>query len=126
MRHERPGVYRCDEGAGGGRVCEGPSAHWQHRLRKEPKGLAGARPDPVCFADDYFARGGLWALERLGLRAPEDVKVVSLSNYGNAPFYPRPLTRFENNHFDYAAKTVRAILRYIKTGRLPGSVLCNI
>ena len=85
-----------------------------------------ARPDLVCFADDYFAFGGLWALERLGLRAPDDVKVVSLSNYGNAPFYPRPLTRFEYNHFAYAAKTVRAILRYLRTGRLPGTVFCDV
>ena len=85
-----------------------------------------ARPDLICFTDDYFARGGLWALERLGMRAPEDVKVVSLCNYGNAPFYPKPLTRFEFNHFDFAAKTVRAIMRYLKTGILPGNVLCNI
>lgn len=84
-----------------------------------------ARPDLVCFADDYFAHGGLWALERLGLRTPDDVKVVSLCNYGNAPFYPRPLTRFEYNHFEFAAKTVRAILRYLRTGRLPGTVFCS-
>ncbi len=92
-------------------------------------GMAGKRtlrPDLIYFADDYLAIGGLWALERLGLRAPEDIKVVSLSNYGNAPFYPRPLTRFENNHFDHAAKTSRAILRYLKTGRMPGTVLCAL
>ena len=85
-----------------------------------------ARPDLVYFTDDYLAIGGLWALERLGLRAPDDVKVVSLSNYGNAPFYPKALTRFEFNHFDFAAKTVRAILRYLRTGNPPGNVLCNI
>ena len=93
------------------------------------KRLGGKRsdwPDLVCFADDYLARGGLWALERLGMRVPDDVKVVSLSNYGNAPFYPRQLTCFEYNHFDFAAKTVRAILRYLRTGRLPGNVLCDI
>ena len=92
-------------------------------------GMAGKRtlrPDLIYFADDYLAIGSLWALERLGLRVPEDVKVASLSNYGNAPFYPRPLTRFENNHFDHAAKTSRAILRYLRTGRLPGTVLCAL
>ena len=90
-------------------------------------GVKGAsRPDLICFADDHFAIGGLWALERLGLRVPEDIKVASLSNYGNAPFYPKPLTRFEHNHFDYAAKTARAILRYLRSGRLPGNVLCDI
>ena len=81
-----------------------------------------ARPDLVYFADDYFAHGGLWALQRLGLRAPDDVKVVSLCNYGNAPFYPRLLTRIEYNHFEYAAKTVRAILRYLRSGQPPGTV----
>ncbi len=85
-----------------------------------------ARPDLICFADDYFARGGLWALERLGMRAPVGVKVVSLCNYGNAPFYPKPLTRFEFNHFEFASKTVRAIMHYLKTGILPGNVLCTI
>ena len=89
-------------------------------------GKCDSRPDLVYFADDYLARGGLWAMERLGMRVPEDIKVVSLSNYGNAPFYPRQLTCFEYNHFDFAAKTVRAILRYLKTGTLPGNVLCNI
>ena len=92
-------------------------------------GMAGKRtlrPDLIYFADDYLAIGGLWALERLGLRAPDDIKVVSLSNYGNAPFYPRPFTRFENNHFDHAAKTVRAILRYLRTGQPPKTVLCNV
>ncbi len=84
-----------------------------------------SRPDLIYFADDYLASGGLWALERLGLRAPDDIKVVSLCNYGNAPFYPRPLTRFEYNHFEYAAKTVRAILRYLRTGQLPGTVFCS-
>lgn len=89
-------------------------------------GECAPRPDLICFTDDYIARGGLWALERLGLRAPEDVKVVSLCNYGHAPFYPRPLTRFEHNHFDYAAKTARAILRYLRTGKPPGTVFCDI
>ena len=93
------------------------------------KGIAGrrkSRPDLIYFADDYLARGGLWALERLGLRVPEDIKVVSLSNYGNAPFYPKPLTRFEHNHFAYAAKTARAILRYLRSGRMPATVLCAL
>ena len=93
------------------------------------KGMAGrrtSRPDLIYFADDYLARGGLWALERVGLRVSEDIKVVSLSNYGNAPFYPKPLTRFEHNHFDYAAKTARAILRYLRSGHLPGTVLCAL
>ena len=49
-----------------------------------------------------------------------DLPSMSLEQYVriNAPFYPRQLTCFEYNHFDFAAKTVRAILRYLRTGRL--------
>ena len=61
-----------------------------------------------------------------GHDAPEDVKVVTLANTGNAPFYPRPLTRFEHDPFEEAKKMVQMILRYFRTGRLPRTVLCNI
>ena len=84
------------------------------------------RPDLVFFSDDYLARGGFQALERLGLHAPEDIKVVSLVNTGNVPFYPIPLTRFEHNPFDEAKVMVQMILRYFKTGRTPRTVLCDI
>ena len=85
-----------------------------------------SRPDMIFFSDDYLARGGFLALERLGMHAPEDIKVVSLVNTGNAPFYPKPLTRFEHNPFDEAKKMVQMILRYFGTGRLPRTVLCNM
>ena len=89
-------------------------------------GKRANRPDLIVFADDHFARGGLFALERLGLRVPEDIRVVSHSNYGNAPFYPKPLTRFEHDPFDEAKKMVQMILRYFRTGRPPRTVLCNV
>ena len=85
-----------------------------------------SRPDLIFFSDDYLARGGFWALERLGLRAPEDIKVVSLVNTDNVPFYPRSLTRFEHDPFDEAKKMVQMVLRYFKTGRPPRTVLCNM
>ena len=83
------------------------------------------RPDLVFFGDDYFARGGLWALERCGLRVPEDVKVVTLVNSFNSPFYPKRLTRFEHSPFDEAQKMVQMVMRYFKTGRPPRTVLCD-
>ena len=85
-----------------------------------------SRPDLIFFSDDYLARGGFLALERLGMQAPDDIKVVSLVNTGNAPFYPRPLTRFEHDPFDEAKKMVQMILHYFKTSRPPRTVLCNI
>ena len=85
-----------------------------------------SRPDLIYFDDDYIARGGLWALERAGLRIPDDVKVVSLTNRDHAPFYPLSLTRFEFNPFAEAAKASRAILRFLNDGKRPGTVLCPI
>ena len=83
-------------------------------------------PDLVYFDDDYIARGGLWALERVGLRIPNDVKVVSLTNRDHAPFYPLSLTRFEFNPFVEAAKASRAMLCFLNEGKRPGTVLCPI
>ena len=52
-------------------------------------------PDLIVFMDDYLARGGLLALAAAGLRAPEDVKVLSQTNRNCEPVYFRRLTRFE-------------------------------
>jgi DNA-binding LacI/PurR family transcriptional regulator len=84
------------------------------------------RPDLVYFTDDYLARGGFWALEELGLRVPDDMKVVTLTNYGNAPFYPRPLTRIECNPYRNAASVARLVLRFLRTRRFTGSVVEDV
>ena len=105
----------------------GRFAQWAFDVLMQRLGDARkSRPDLIFFSDDYLARGGFWALERLGLRAPEDIKVVSLVNTNNAPFYPRSLTRFEHDPFEAAKKMVQMILRYFGTGRLPSTVLCNM
>jgi len=53
------------------------------------------RPDLVYFADDYVARGGLMALMSLGVKVPNEMKVVSLTNHGFEPSFPIPLARIE-------------------------------
>lgn len=55
------------------------------------------RPDLVYFADDYIARGGLTALLALGVRVPEDVRVVTFANKGFAPVFPISLARIESD-----------------------------
>ncbi|MBR3222894.1 MAG: GntR family transcriptional regulator [Kiritimatiellae bacterium] len=84
------------------------------------------RPDLIYFNDDYLARGGFWALEKAGLRVPEDIKVVTLTNYGNAPFYPKTLTRIECNPYRNAATVARLALRFLRTRRFAGSVVEDV
>lgn len=54
-------------------------------------------PDLILFTDDYVAAGALPSLLMEGVRIPEDVRVVSLSNRGLGPVYPMTLTRMEND-----------------------------
>ena len=83
-------------------------------------------PDLIYFNDDYLARGGFWALEQAGLRVPEDVKAVTLTNYGNAPFYPKTLTRIECNPYHNAATVARLALRFLRTRRFTGTVVESV
>lgn len=61
------------------------------------KRFAGGRnwPQVLFITDDYAAQGVLMALALLGIRVPEDMKVVAFSNRGNACAYPKRLTRLE-------------------------------
>ena len=74
------------------------------------------KPDLLFFHDDFLARGGFWALNATGLRVPDDIGVVTTSNYGNAPFHPVPLTRIESNQYDDASRVARSVLRFLRTG----------
>ena len=55
-------------------------------IADEPHLLSGLLVFPD---DDVFADGGLMALAYAGWRIPEDVKVVTLSNKGMGPVYPK-------------------------------------
>lgn len=52
-------------------------------------------PDLIYFTDDIMARGAFLALSQAGLRAPEQVQIISTANAGAGPVYSRPLTRVE-------------------------------
>ncbi|MBQ2629259.1 MAG: GntR family transcriptional regulator [Kiritimatiellae bacterium] len=64
----------------------------QHIIAEEPHLLSGLLMFPD---DDVFASGALMALTYAGWRIPEDVKVVTLSNKGSGPVYPKTLARLE-------------------------------
>ena len=55
----------------------------------------GFRPDLIVFLDDYVAQGALLSMAVAGIRIPEDVQVVTLSNKGLGPIWTKALTRFE-------------------------------
>ena len=75
--------------------------------------------DLILFTDDYVAMGGLTALLAHGIKAPEDVKIVSFTNYGNGPVYTRPLTRIELNPFMAGRAVANNILFYLRRGTFP-------
>lgn len=70
-------------------------------------------PDLIFFADDFIARGGLWAIVSAGLRIPDDVAVVTMANSGFLPCFPKRLTRLENDTLGNAQIVVRQALRYL-------------
>lgn len=82
IRHERTGVENITYSA----------------MEDFAKRLSGGRkwlPDLIFFRDDYIAVGALTALLQAGVRVPEEVRVVTLSNRGNCPVFPKSLARVE-------------------------------
>ena len=68
------------------------------------------RPDLIYFADDYIARGGLTALLSLGIRVPDDVRVVTFANKGFVPVFPISLARIENDPVKVGACAAEAVI----------------
>ena len=75
-------------------------------------------PDVFLFWDDFVAQGALTAFLRRGLRVPDDVKVVTLSNRGLGPVYSDPLTRFECDASETGEKISAYALSLLAKGRL--------
>lgn len=48
-------------------------------------------PDLLLFTDDYVAFGGLVGLSACGIRIPDEMRVLTLSNVGFEPVFPVPL-----------------------------------
>lgn len=79
----------------------------------------GKLPDLVMFADDYVANGGLFALSELGIRSPEEVKVVAWHNRGFPMNSVQPLTRMETCPYANGRTVANLIIDYLRTGRRP-------
>lgn len=70
----------------------------------------GWLPDLLLFPDDdILASGCLMALACSGVRIPEDVRVVTLSNKGLGPVYPRTLARLELDSASFGEVVARFV-----------------
>ena len=77
----------------------------------------------LFFTSDYLARGGLLAMERQGLKAPEDVQVVAFANTGLGPTYFRELTRMEIDPVAAGGVAAEAALASLLTGKYPAGTV---
>lgn len=78
----------------------------------------------VYFADDSFTAAGLWAIERVGLRVPDDIRVVTFSNRGNRPFYHLTLACVEHDLVDDADRIARGLLAFLDGRKFPRLITC--
>lgn len=86
----------------------------------------GWRPAGVMlFRDDWACSGALTALLEAGVRIPEDVQVVTLSNKGLGPVFSKPLTRMEMDHDLYASVAAEVILSHLGGRRFPQGLVIS-
>ena len=85
--------------------------------RRLEKGRAWL-PDVFVFTDDSVATGALLALSAHGVRIPEDVRVITMSNKGFGPVYTKPLTRYERDNRAIGSAIAKYVLARL-AGRKP-------
>lgn len=76
-------------------------------------------PEVLFFADDEMAAAALHALDKAGVRIPEDVGFVTWHACGSAPFYGKRLTCLETDPVADGRKFARCVLRVLSGRGLP-------
>ena len=76
-------------------------------------------PDLFYFDDDFVADAALSALAYSGIKIPDDVRVVALSNAGLGPCFPVPLARVLEDPFVSGQTVARAVLSYLSGNGIP-------
>ena len=76
----------------------------------------GWLPDLFYFSEDHVASGALMAMLQEGVRIPEDVRVVTASNWGLGPVFPVSLTRLELNPYTHGEALAQMALDYLRRG----------
>ena len=79
-------------------------------------------PDVLRFTDDFTASGFLQGLLIHGVKIPEDVRVVSLSNRGFGPVFYKTLAREEMDPFSHGKSVAEYVTKYLRTGEIPDSL----
>lgn len=102
--------YGRAEGASRGAFCA-----FRDRLEKDGVGWL---PDLLVFTDDFVATGALIAMLMKGVKAPDDVKVVSLVNKGVGPVYPVSLSRVENDPVRHGDILAEAVVHFLVRRRV--------
>lgn len=82
-------------------------------------------PDLVVVTDDFVARGVLAAFSELGIRCPDDVRLVAAVNKGFGPVYPRTLARIETDPWRDAETFAAAAISYMD-GKSPSEVVSSV
>lgn len=76
-------------------------------------------PDLIYFNDDHLTTGALTVFHELGIRVPDDVRVVTWANKGYGPVFAKPLTRMEMDNPAFGEKLADCVQTYLRTGVLP-------
>ena len=71
-------------------------------------------PELFYFTDDHVTSGALMAMLEAGIRVPDDVRVVTMANWGLGPVFPVVLTRLEMNPYTHGDALAQMALDYLK------------
>jgi len=70
--------------------------------------------DAVFVANDQMALGALYAINRLGLRVPDDIGIVGFDNMAESEFFLPPLTTIQHDNIQVGALAVEKIIKLIE------------
>ena len=76
-------------------------------------------PELLLIWNSFITQGATMAFLARGIRLPENVKVVTLSNTGVGPVYIKPFTRIEINPVDAGEKIAKFTISILAKGRIP-------
>ena len=91
-------------------MVRGAMESFRRRLAEKGRGWL---PELFYFTEDHVASGALTALLEAGIRVPDDVRVVTMANWGLGPVFPVALTRLEMNPYTHGEALAQMALDYL-------------